>query len=216
MRLCWSTQNSSYTSMKKVSSSKRTTLLEGRYSIKWLTGPFRWSQFYNNNKTDLPPAHDATTQAVGVLIPVCFLCITTLGRQNLYFFLVPAKQHHKSHADHRKSFISAWARIHIWDYQKQKHCLRYITNLYLIKKQASWGGDAGEEAVIGLNYRPLCLRNISLKLQSKPEGTDTALGTLTQERKHFREDRRDIKPVRKSVQRDSMKEREREVKTTSK
>lgn len=82
-------------------------LLEGRYSIKWLRGPFRWSQFYNNNKPDLPPAHGATTQAVGVLIPVCFLCITTLGRQNFYFFLVPAKQHHKSHADHRKSLISA-------------------------------------------------------------------------------------------------------------
>lgn len=67
-----------------------------------------------------------------------------------------------------------------------------------------------------MNYGPLCFRNISLKLQSKTEGTDTALGTLTQERKHFRKDRRDIKPVRKSVQRDSMKEREREVKTASK
>lgn len=59
--------------------------------------------------------------------------------------------------------------------------MRYITHLYPKKKKASGGRDAGEEVVTGLNYGPCCFRNISLKLQSKTEGTDTALGTLTQE-----------------------------------
>lgn len=48
------------------------------YSVRWLRAHFRWSQFYKIYVSDLPLVHDATTQAVGLLILVCLLSITAL------------------------------------------------------------------------------------------------------------------------------------------
>ena len=184
MGLCWSTRNSSCTIMKKISSSKSTTFWCTYLlwcSIRWLRGPFRWSQFYNNNKPNLHLVYKATTQAIGLLILVFFLCTTALGEKNSTFsWPQQSSKPQASHADQKQGLMSAQAPIHIWDYKKQKPCLRYITEIHLKTEQAWRVCEASEEAVTKLNYGPVCFRNIGLNLQSKPERT--ALGTLTQER----------------------------------
>lgn len=130
MRLCWSTWNSSYT---KVFSSKPSAFYV--ISIKWARVSVRWLQFCKNNKPDLPPLPDATTQDDGVLILGCLLCIVTLGR---HFFLVPAKHHHRIPMQITKRARSQLEQHSVLGIIRSKSIVWGITHTYTSKRSKHW------------------------------------------------------------------------------
>lgn len=133
MRLCWSTWNSSYT---KVFSSKPAAFY--LISLKWARVPFRQLQFYKNNKPDLPPLPEATTQDGGVLILGCLLCIMTLGKHSFHFFSVPAKHHHRSSMQVTKKARSQLEHHSTLGIIRSRSIAWGVTHTYTSKKSKHW------------------------------------------------------------------------------
>lgn len=52
----------------------------------------------------------------------------------------------------KRSFISARAPIHIWDFEEHKPYLMFTMELYFKKEQSLRGSEAGEQAVTGLKH----------------------------------------------------------------